>query len=112
MIAFTHTLEAEGVTPLEYQAMLLMKIHPDESITLGELARQLKLTGKFCLRLADQLSKNDFAVRRLSSQPAATVVQLTSHGGEILADLAARHIKELRSLEQILAEALPRLRGG
>jgi DNA-binding MarR family transcriptional regulator len=112
MISFTHMLEAEGVTPLEYQAMLLMKMRPDESITLRELSRQLKLTGQFCSRLADKLSKNDFAVRRLAPRPADTVVQLTPHGGEILADLAARHIEELRSLEQILAEALPRLRGG
>jgi DNA-binding MarR family transcriptional regulator len=109
-VAFADTLEAEGVTPLEYQAMLLMKTRPGESMTLRELGQKLTLARSFMCRLADRLVENDLAVRRPSHRPADTVVQLSAHGGEILADLAARHIKELRCLERILAEASPPLR--
>jgi DNA-binding MarR family transcriptional regulator len=110
LIAFTQVLDGEGVTPLEYQAMLLVKTWPGESITLGELARQLRLTKAFSLRLADRLVENDFAVRRSSPRPVDSIIRLSPHGGEVLADLAARHVKELHSLEPILTEALPRLR--
>jgi DNA-binding MarR family transcriptional regulator len=98
--AFTDALGAAGVTQLEYQAMLLMKTRPGEQITVGDLARQLKLSRSFSSRLADRLVDNEFALRcRRSSE---TIVQLSARGGEILACLAARHLEEMRAAEQIL----------
>ena len=103
--AFTAALNAAGVTQLEYHAMLLMKTRPGERATVGDLARQLKLTRSFSARLADRLVENEFALRRLGQRPPDTVVQLSPRGDEILAGLAVRHLEGLHAMEQLLAGA-------
>jgi DNA-binding MarR family transcriptional regulator len=105
LTAFMETLSAAGVTPLEYHAMLLLKTCPGERITVGGLARGLSLPRSFSGSLADRLVENDFVLRRLSVRPQDSIVQLSPHGGEVLAGLASRHLEELHALEEVLAVA-------
>lgn len=99
---FGDRLSAVGATPLEYQAMLVIKTCPGEQITITALARRLKLKKSFSVRLADRLTENDFAVRRASARAIDTVIELRPRGQEVLAALAARHLEELRAAQQIL----------
>jgi DNA-binding MarR family transcriptional regulator len=110
--AFGDSLRDCDVTPLEYYAMLVMKTLPGETVTSAELARQLKLNRAISGQLAEKLVSSGFALRGPSVRPAAAAIELTPKGDQIVAKLAAVHLHELRSLEQLLAEALPRLRGG
>ncbi|MBV8682998.1 MAG: MarR family transcriptional regulator [Caulobacteraceae bacterium] len=103
--AFTDVLGAAGVTQLEYQAMLVIKTRPGEKITVRDLAHQLRLTRAFSARLADRLVENHFALRRRSRRPPETIVQLSESGGEILAQLATRHLEALRAAEEIMEGA-------
>jgi DNA-binding MarR family transcriptional regulator len=105
---FRDSLDAAGVTPLEYQAMLLVKTSPHEQIALGVLARRLNLPQSFCVRLAEKLAENAFAVSRPSARVSETVLQLSPHGEEILAAFAARHLEALRCAEHILGETASR----
>ena len=103
--AFTDVLGAAGVTQVEYQAMLIMKTHPEERITIRDLARQMRLTRSFSARLAERLVENEFALRRRARRPPDTFVQLSERGGELLAQLATRHLEAMRAAEEILAGA-------
>ena len=107
LTAFRDTLNAVGVTPLEYHAMLLVKTAPGERITLGNLARRLNLQRSFCKRLAEKLVENAFAVRGPSPGVPDAVLQLSPQGEKILAAFAPRHLEELRCVEQMLFGAAP-----
>jgi DNA-binding MarR family transcriptional regulator len=107
LTAFRDTLNAAGVTPLEYHAMLLVKTAPGERITLGNLARRLNLQRSFCTRLAEKLVENAFAVRGPSPGVPDAVLRLSPHGEKILAAFAPRHLEELRSVEQMLFATAP-----
>ena len=108
LTAFRESLDTAGVTPLEYQAMLLVKTSPDERITLGVLARRLNLPQSFCVRLAEKLTENAFALSRPSARVSEAILQLSPHGQEVLAACAAQHLEALRNAEQILNETASR----
>jgi DNA-binding MarR family transcriptional regulator len=105
LTAFMEALNAAGVTPLEYHAMLLLKTCPSERMTVRGLARGLSLPRSFLGPLADRLVDNDFVLRRLSVRPEDSILHLSPHGGEVLAALASRHLEELHALEAVLAVA-------
>lgn len=107
LTAFRGRLESFGVTPLEYQALLLIKTSPDERITVGALARRLTLQKSLWVQLADRLVENGLVLRRPSGRTSEAVLQIAPRGAEVLAVLAVPHLEELRAAERILTAARP-----
>jgi DNA-binding MarR family transcriptional regulator len=102
---------AAGVTSQQYQAMLAIKVHPDQAIMIKELARQMLLQPNGAVQLVDRLVNAGLAARRQSPTDRRSVlVILTEKGAVLLERLAADHLQEMFKHEPLLAESLNRLR--
>ncbi len=111
-LAFSEAATREaGITPEQYQALLVIKIHPTGTIMIRELADQMLLQHHGAVQLVDRLARAGLAARRRSTTDRRSVlVVLTAKGGVLLERLAFAHSKELLRQEPLLAESLTRLR--
>jgi len=111
-LAFSEVATGEaGVTPQQYQALLVIKTHRTGAIMVRELADQMLLQHHGAVQLINRLASAGLAERQDSPTDRRSVlVAMTAKGEQILEDLAAHHIKELLKHEPLLAESLKRLR--
>jgi len=111
-LAFSEAATREvGVTPSQYQAMLVIRASAGPAITIGELASQMLLQHHGAVQLVDRLARIGLVERRQSTTDRRSVlIALTAKGRRLLAGLAAAHIDELLRHEPLLAEALKQLR--
>ena len=111
-LAFSEaTTHAAGVTPQQYQALLVIKTHSGETIMIRDLAGQMLLQHHGAVQLIDRLVSAELVERRQSPTDGRSVlVAMTAKGRKILAQLAANHVKELLKQEPLLAESIKRLR--
>lgn len=111
-LAFSEAASREaGLTPGQYQALLVIKTHPTGTIMIRDLADQLLLQHHGAVQLVDRLARAGLVSRRHSSNDRRTVlVGLTAKGGALLARLVTANRKELLRHEPLLAESLKRLR--
>jgi DNA-binding MarR family transcriptional regulator len=111
-LAFSEAASREaGVTPGQYQALLVIKSHPVGTIMIRELADQMLLQHNGAVQLVDRLAGAGLVSRRHSRTDRRSVlVGLTAKGGALLARLATAHREQLLRLEPLLAESLKRLR--
>lgn len=102
---------AAGVTPQQYQALLVIKIDPNGAVMIKDLADQMLLQHNGAVQLIDRLADAGLVERRQSSIDGRSVlVVMTAKGASLLEHLASNHIKELLQYEPLLAESLKRLR--
>jgi DNA-binding MarR family transcriptional regulator len=100
-----------GVTPQQYQALLVIKTWPRAPATIRDLADQLMLQHNAAVQLVNRLAKAGLAERRPSmSDRRSVLLELTAKGEAMLTELASNHVKELLKHEPLLAESLSRLR--
>jgi DNA-binding MarR family transcriptional regulator len=111
-LAFSEAETREaGVTPRQYQALLVMKTHTQGAIMVRELADQMLLQHHGAVQLIDRLVRAELVERRQSPTDRRSVlVIMTRKGAKLLERLASNHIKELLKHEPLLAESLRRLR--
>lgn len=122
LAAFRHTLrrfmafsdaatDAAGVTPQQYQALLVIGAHPQGRIMVRELAEQMLLKPHGAVQLVDRLAHGALVERQESPTDRRSVlVALTGKGAAVLEQLAANHRRELLRYEPLLRESLRRLR--
>jgi DNA-binding MarR family transcriptional regulator len=102
---------AAGVTPQQYQALLVIKTRPERAIMIKDLADQLLLQHNGAVQLIDRLVTAELVERRHSPTDGRSVlVAMTEKGTNLLEQLATNHLKELLRQEPLLAESLKRLR--
>jgi DNA-binding MarR family transcriptional regulator len=102
---------AAGITPQQYQALLVIKADPAGAIMIKDLADQMLLQHHSTVQLVDRLVNAELVERRHSPTDRRTVlVAMTETGAELLEQLASCHVKELLKQEPLLAEALRQLR--
>ncbi len=100
-----------GVTPQQYQALLVIKTHPEGAIMVRELADQMLLQHHGAVQLIDRLVRAKLVERRQPPTDRRSVlVTMTHKGAKLLERLACNHIRELLKHEPLLAESLRRLR--
>ena len=111
-LAFSEVVTREsGVTPAQYQAMLVIKTHPGSGVVIRELAEQMLLQHHGAVQLVDRLCTAGLARRTYAAKDRRSVfVVLTAKGATLLARLASAHKNELMKYEVLLAESLARLR--
>jgi DNA-binding MarR family transcriptional regulator len=103
--------QAAGVTPHQYQALLVIQAHPAPEVTIRDLAEQMLLSHHGAVQLADRLVQAGLVERQHSATDRRSVVlAMTDKGRGLLERLAATHIDELLRQEPLLAESLRRLR--
>jgi DNA-binding MarR family transcriptional regulator len=102
---------AAGVTPQQYQALLVVKTYPTGAIMIRELASQMLLQHNGAVQMVDRLVAGGLAQRSDSPTDGRSVlVSLTGKGTSLLERLASQHVNELLEQEPLLAESLKRLR--
>ena len=102
----------EGITPQQYQAMLVIKTHPDSTVMIGDLAAEMLLQHHGAVQLIDRLVRAGLVERHRSDADHRVVLaSLTEDGAQRLERLAANHSRELLKYEPLLAESLRRLGG-
>src|SRR5258707_10092881 len=111
-LAFSEAVTRDaGVTPGQYQALLVIRTHTPGAIVIRELADQMLLQHHGAVQLVDRLCKAGLARRTHSAEDRRSVlVVLTAKGARLLARLASAHRGELMRHESLLAESLARLR--
>jgi DNA-binding MarR family transcriptional regulator len=111
-LAFSEAVtRSAGVTPQQYQALLVIKSAPEGATMIKGLADQMLLQHHGAVQLIDRLVNADLVERRHSPTDGRSVlVAMTAKGESLLEQLASSHIKELLKQEPLLAESLKRLR--
>jgi len=111
-LAFSETAtQAVGVTSQQYQALLVIKTHPNGELMVKELADQMLLQHHGAVQLVNRLALANLIERKPSPIDGRSVlVSMTAKGATLLEQLAANHIKELLRHEPLLADSLKRLR--
>ena len=102
---------AAGVTPQQYQAMLVVRTYPTGAIMIRELADQMLLQHNGAVQMVDRLVVGGLVQRSQSPTDGRSVlVSLTAKGAALVEHLALQHVQELLKQEPLLAESLKRLR--
>jgi DNA-binding MarR family transcriptional regulator len=111
-LAFSETkLKNADITSQQYQAMLVIRVHPGRIIMIGDLAREMLLRPNGAVQLTDRLVDAGLAERRQSSADRRSVlVALTPKGARLLGTLATDHLQGMLQQEQLLVESLKQLR--
>jgi DNA-binding MarR family transcriptional regulator len=111
-LAFSETkLKTAGITSQQYQAMLVIRVHPGRIAMIGDLAREMLLRPNGAVQLVDRLVDAGLVERRQSSTDRRSVlVALTIKGANLLQTLAADHLQGMLQQEKLLAESLKRLK--
>ncbi|PDQ18560.1 MarR family transcriptional regulator [Mesorhizobium sanjuanii] len=105
------TLTAAGITSQQYQAMLVIRVHPARAIMIRDLAKEMLLQPNGAVQLVDRLAGAGLVERRQSPTDRRSVlVAMTGEGSHLLERLAADHLREMLRQEPLLAESLRRLR--
>ena len=100
-----------GVTPQQYQALLVIKIAPEGATMIKDLADQMLLQHHGAVQFIDRLVRADLVERRNSPTDGRSVlVAMTAKGESYWNSWPPAHIKELLKQEPLLAESLSRLR--
>lgn len=102
---------AAGVTPQQYQALLVIKGYPGrDHVTVGELAERLLIRHHSAVGLIDRLVQVDLVARGDSDEDRRQVhIRLTARGERILADLVVTHREKLRFVGPELRALLQRV---
>jgi len=102
---------SSGLTAQHHQAILAIKGHTGAGpMTVGELADHLTIRHHSAVELVDRLVKADLVLRMESADDRRRVgLVLTPKAGEILAELSAIHLEELRQSRVLLVQLLEQL---
>lgn len=111
-LAFSEAALSEaGITSQQYQALLVIKVAPQNQIRVRELSEQLLIQHNGAVQLVDRLEAAGLAVRVPSiADKRSVLVGLTTHGEGILDALARKHLGAMLENEPLLVESLTRLR--
>lgn len=101
----------EGLTPQHYQAMLVLRACPkDGRVAINDLAQQLFIKHNSAVGLVNRLARDGLIIREPSRADRRKVeLRLTGRGRELLARLAAMHVREMRRVAPILKPFLAEL---
>lgn len=104
--------QAAGVTPQQYQALLVIRTQPRGEVIIRVLAECMLLQHNGAVQLIDRLVSAGLVERKHSPIDARSVlVRMTAKGTMLFERLASNHLDELLKHEALLAESLKRLRG-
>jgi len=100
-----------GVTPQQYQALLIIHTHSLDGIAVKDLADQLLLKHHTVVEMVDRMSQVGLVTRAAAPDDARSVlVQLTDTGMTALETLTEKHLSELMEQEYLLANSLKQLK--
>ena len=114
-LAFSEEAAREaGLTPQQHQALLAVRgLETAQGVTVGDLASHLLLKPHTAVGLVDRLVRADLLLRTPDTADRRRVLlSLTPKANDILKDLSATHLTEIRRKAPQLAELLRKLSAG
>jgi DNA-binding MarR family transcriptional regulator len=104
LTASKNILKQTGVTTTQYQALLVIRMRSRQQLSMGELARHLRIRHNSAANLVNRMTEHGL-VRRVHSNKDSRVINLhlTARGENLLRKLVSAHRRQL-------AEILPSLR--
>jgi DNA-binding MarR family transcriptional regulator len=101
---------AAGLEPQQHQVLLTIKgLPPERTATIGALAERMQLAHHSTVELVDRLEEKGLVARlRDESDRRQVIVNLTTAGEDILAELSLNHLKEMGSVGPTLVGVLNR----
>jgi DNA-binding MarR family transcriptional regulator len=103
------TLEAEGVTPHQYQAMLAIQARGDRDMAIGDLAEELHISIQSAVELVGRMKQAGFVERTRSRKDLRRILlTLAPAGRQVLPRLAGLHLAQQRANASKFAAALHR----
>lgn len=94
-----------GLTAQQHQALLAIKAHPKDQMTIGELADQLLIKNHSAGELVNRLTKAGLAKRSPGTIDRRRVlVSLTRAGEGLLASLSQNNFRELQYIAPAFSE--------
>jgi DNA-binding MarR family transcriptional regulator len=108
-LALSPSMREHGIRPIDYHAMLLLKIAEGSAANPSQLARRMKIRRDVAVKLAETLVSAGLAEAPEVGLDAGTQLRLSARGEALLGQIAARHLDELRKIERLLSQALPHL---
>jgi DNA-binding MarR family transcriptional regulator len=112
-LAFSEKVAIDGgLTPQQYQAILAIKARTqDENFSIGDLARELLIRPQSGVELVDRLEAGSLVDRITDpGDRRRTILKLTNKAEQLLSQLAANHLNELRGMAPMLEQLLARIR--
>lgn len=104
--AAAHT---RGLTPQQHQALLAIKGSPGGAPAVGDLAEHLLIRPNSAVELVDRLERMGLVQRQSDPEDGRRVqVTLTTEAEQVLHDLTAAHVRELRAIRPTLLRLLER----
>ena len=96
-----------GLTPQQHQALLAIKGNKQIAMTVGDLAKILKIKHHSAVGLVNRLVANNLALRQAANEDKRQVyIILTLQGETMLEKLSMVHRQELRRLRPALTHLL------
>jgi DNA-binding MarR family transcriptional regulator len=101
-------LDAEGLPPAQYQALLAIQAHRGP-MSISDLAHELFIKIQTAVELVARLQDADLVIRTVSPDDRRRILlTLTPHAEQIFPRLAALHLAQLHSKAPSFAAALAR----
>ncbi|WP_371696292.1 MarR family winged helix-turn-helix transcriptional regulator [Pigmentiphaga sp. D-2] len=114
-IAFSEdAAHAIGLAPQQHQALLAIKGAPGrDGLYVGEIAERLLIKPHSAAELAGRLVRMDLVARMADPEDGRKVrLVLTAHAEQLLEELSAAHLEELRAIKPLLTRLLARFDDG
>lgn len=114
-IAFSEdAAHAIGLAPQQHQALLAIKGTPGrDGLYVGEIADRLLIRPHSAAELAGRLVRMDLVARMADPEDGRKVrLVLTAHAEQLLEELSAAHLEELRAIKPLLTRLLARFDDG
>lgn len=114
-IAFSEeAAHAIGLAPQQHQALLAIKgAAGRDGLYVGEIADRLLIRPHSAAELAGRLVRMGLVARTADPEDRRKVrLVLTEHAEELLEELSAVHLEELRAIKPLLTRLLARFDGG
>lgn len=103
---------AQGLTPQQHQALLVIRAAEGRQVTVGYVAEQLILKPHSATGLVDRLVALGLVARRASLEDRRqALLTLTPQARDMLARLSATHRDEIRRLRPLLVSLLGQFDG-
>jgi DNA-binding MarR family transcriptional regulator len=100
-----------GLNPEQYEALLAIKAFgAPEGLIISQLSERLQVKHHSAVNIVDRLVEREMVTREAGqTDRRRRHVLLTDQGEQLLEELAAMHLKELRSRSPEMIKALERL---
>ena len=100
-----------GLTSRQHQALLVIKGYGcGAPITVGDLAKRLKVRHHSAVELVNRLSENGLVIKRHDAEDQRRVLlELSAEAETLLEKLSAAHLDELSRIDPMLLRVLQRV---